>query len=1435
MAWEILKKLAPAIASDNEYQPVPAKGDGNCLWHVGAKAGYGKDELWLLIKIRSAIFMFLHPQYYDDGRDDYVDPFNDSSPHLRADDYRMLLEAATKLDDYSSMQHIHAMSSVLGVCIRTYCPPYTQFKIDHVYTKIIRGHGIPKQATESFIIMWSCCYVPKRIEDFFPDHFVYLQRQMDESPCVVDVDEFPTLPTLLKSLDLTVKTKDKRLSLRKKSVACDQKSKTSEFQEYGLNADTLLDTKYVSSKPVRRGQKPMCNPSNVNKSQNQHSRSKSPLKKPSKTSSLTASVKKPSVKVFGKKNFRLASKAKPSTCEPPQGQKCSRNVSFSQGDKSPLKRPSNTSHLAESVKKPNVRLLGKKKCSLASKAKLFSCKTPQSQNCSLNDSFSQGDKSDSIIYSVSTNNSFSTLSDIEDSKSLESLADIERNESFKFSPIKKVSRFSARLDTSVRLNQTEAKSKRPLPFSSSPKHKLSQSSRESGFLGGIKKKDATKTSSSSTSPCSKDNITISSFSHIDHSVNFENSNDSVSDSDVSQIGSVPKSRKTFFSKSPLISAAGSNDTEQSPTLSPNSDVSQIGSVPKSKKNFFSKSPLISAAGSNDKEQSPTLSPNIEQLPCSPIIDRSSPHLAHKSKSIVDSDVVSDVGDISYDDTAEGGMPFNLQRFHKTDSILQIMREKRSEVFRSIPLGRKENVYFLLDATENQARHVAGEYMTFPDDCGAYGQGRNDTYYFHRNPENNVVHTIYKRSDLYCSKKYEDKTVIFEPLDPQPPNESVYKVLRKKYKLKSNENFQKIIVFCSELDVAFVGYSGQYPDNILPHGNAKNSKKPYFRSSSACIQKIKKLVQSEKPKSAYTKMKKVEVEDRARNHKQCENLRYRHRKLEKEKLNPHQPIGKSQTFADNVKNLINSINSEANRYVQHINFTKNKCPYVVLYTWKQIEDMKRFCCPPSGAHKTIISVDKTYNVSTFHVTMTCYRSLALKKYNDDKEEHYHNPIHLGPTLIHGDSDTKTFAQFFDHIKNELGTISSYPVLGSDNETALRDGFSSAFPRGSRILCERHMEQNLEHKLVDKLCNSKLKKQIRAQIFGKDGMMKSKDFIQFRQRERYLLDDLAPQCPGFLDYYHGNSANSFQQCLIETFTTMKDNPYIAEDWKNNDSESMNNVLKLQTDWQPQDLETLILKLGEMMDGYQSDYEQVFSADQGDMAFPDFYKNFICKSKKQWHDKTAKQRESHFRRFLTKPYLKLDCNAPSSVSSDGMFTVKTSKQRGRKPGQRTRTKSNRTRTIHRPSHRLERIDEVSETSTPQNDRPFNGIECSRNSSCITHSIMSTPPKYCDTSFSENESNMHSSSVTTCSDITTPSTIKSFACSDSEMSNAGNLSGLIECLKDMETSTESLIHLPKIGVKRKRQKDMEPSTESLVHLPKIGVKRKQNVAPSNRKKRKV
>ena len=51
--------------------------------------------MWLLLKIRSAIFMFLHPQYIDDGRDDYVDPFNDFRPHLRADDYRMLLEMAT--------------------------------------------------------------------------------------------------------------------------------------------------------------------------------------------------------------------------------------------------------------------------------------------------------------------------------------------------------------------------------------------------------------------------------------------------------------------------------------------------------------------------------------------------------------------------------------------------------------------------------------------------------------------------------------------------------------------------------------------------------------------------------------------------------------------------------------------------------------------------------------------------------------------------------------------------------------------------------------------------------------------------------------------------------------------------------------------------------------------------------------------------------------------------------------------------------------------------------------------------------------------------------------------------------------------------------------------------------------------------------------------
>ena len=62
---------------------------------------------------------------------------------------------------------------------------------------------------------------------------------------------------------------------------------------------------------------------------------------------------------------------------------------------------------------------------------------------------------------------------------------------------------------------------------------------------------------------------------------------------------------------------------------------------------------------------------------------------------------------------------------------------------------------------------------------------------------------------------------------------------------------------------------------------------------------------------------------------------------------------------------------------------------VLATDTQISDIVRFCVLPNLAESTPLSVDLTFNLGDFCVTVTLYKIKKLK----NKEGN--NPVHIGP--------------------------------------------------------------------------------------------------------------------------------------------------------------------------------------------------------------------------------------------------------------------------------------------------------------------------------------------------------------------------------------------------------------------------------------------------------
>ena len=91
---------------------------------------------------------------------------------------------------------------------------------------------------------------------------------------------------------------------------------------------------------------------------------------------------------------------------------------------------------------------------------------------------------------------------------------------------------------------------------------------------------------------------------------------------------------------------------------------------------------------------------------------------------------------------------------------------------------------------------------------------------------------------------------------------------------------------------------------------------------------------------------------------------------------------------------------------------------ILYTPEQLLDLKRFCFSSAVAQDSVLSL-----------------------YRQSTQDH---PIFIGPMFIHGNSTQDDFSQFFAHLNSKLSDYPSAPIVGTDEETALRNAIQNCMP-------------------------------------------------------------------------------------------------------------------------------------------------------------------------------------------------------------------------------------------------------------------------------------------------------------------------------------------------------------------------------------------------------
>ena len=418
-------------------------------------------------------------------------------------------------------------------------------------------------------------------------------------------------------------------------------------------------------------------------------------------------------------------------------------------------------------------------------------------------------------------------------------------------------------------------------------------------------------------------------------------------------------------------------------------------------------------------------------------------------------------------------------------------------------------------------------------------------------------------------------------------------------LRSNSNFRRRICYCDAEDLIIVQYLGDYDFEIL-NKNQTNPK---------TMNKIKDLC-PEKPTKIYAQLIEDGEEDISL--KQIYNLKNRKVEMASNKAyNSQMP----EEYIE-LQNLVDN-----DEFVQEYSKSKNNHPTLVLFKDEQIQDMKSMI---RSKEDIVIGIDRTFNLSFYYATIIVYKNLKVR---NSRGEH---PIFLGPVFLHRESKFSQYSHFLSTVKTALNleseTVKFESIylddvsIGSDQELALTKAINNIFPSSIKLNCYLHIRDNLQRKMVDIGISKLERKLIVDKIFGDEGILLEKDYDK-REVKISRLETMSAQSTKLAKYI-----NDFMKPI---FIAGKCTNVNGSLWTNNNSESMNNVIKQETNWKIQTIPQLITVLKGIVERQHFDLKASIYG-SGNFSLTDIYKRYKVPNSK-WKLLRDESKQKYFRMLL------------------------------------------------------------------------------------------------------------------------------------------------------------------------------------------------------------
>ena len=314
------------------------------------------------------------------------------------------------------------------------------------------------------------------------------------------------------------------------------------------------------------------------------------------------------------------------------------------------------------------------------------------------------------------------------------------------------------------------------------------------------------------------------------------------------------------------------------------------------------------------------------------------------------------------------------------------------------------------------------------------------------------------------------------------------------------------------------------------------------------------------------------------------------------------------------------------------------PAIVVATDQQMTDLVRFCT--SEGEFGIMTVDPTFSLGQFDVTVTTYRHLLLECRRSGK-----NPVFIGPSMVHFKKTFSTYLFFASTLVGLQPDLCRLRAFGTDGEEALYSAFHHEFPDSVHLQCFIHVRRNIKDKLQElRVCEGTVQV-VLGDIFGRqvelqqmDGLVDAVSEEEFDQGvqclcqkwEQFDSEDRGPM-QVFCEWFKRYKCSTVKHAMLRPVRIKAGlgNPPIA--FTTNASESINALLKNQVEYKKNDVPVFLDKLQAAINEQQREVERAI-VNTGKYRFCEKYKHLV-KSEDDWFLKmTLTQKQNHIKKVAS-----------------------------------------------------------------------------------------------------------------------------------------------------------------------------------------------------------